>query len=397
MLLLSQCCLPLHQGSTTCKLTSNERKVSSANVPKPKALTKVYLSMSSDKKDCLREVQDLVANLSSWKEELHQHITSVINSQGSAINAGIGNLVEEVCGLKDEVSLLKKERIVFKETVDLLNVEIRKLNAKLHPLPEPEKVLDNNKVVGAGNNKEEISTAIQQDQEKEMPSIIHRTHSYSETDESYDLNLIGSAIDTIQEEEQDTEDNVEREDRNKDKPNKTIIINFKRQRTTHSLDGSICPECKFEFSTDENLRVHIENIHPKSEMLVNSKIEGELHEESENQIKKSPSAHISVELKNKSNNYNKGETKKCKVCPYETTYGKILTRHVKAVHLKIRNHICDDCGYATSHKFHLKSHKERVHKMGKKKIEKKKFLCELCPYKTYWKHHLSKHVEAIHH
>ena len=75
-------------------------------------------------------------------------------------------LYEEVCGLKAELSNVRKERKVLLETVDNLNVEIRHLNAKFNPLPEPEDDLnhktlevENYDVEGAKDHENPLGTS----------------------------------------------------------------------------------------------------------------------------------------------------------------------------------------------------------------------------------------------
>jgi len=48
---------------------------------------------------------------------------------------------------------------------------------------------------------------------------------------------------------------------NQVEPIKAITTNQKKQRATPKLESFLCPECKFEFSSRENLSLHIKNLH----------------------------------------------------------------------------------------------------------------------------------------
>ena len=69
-----------------------------------------------------------------------------------------------------------------------------------------------------------------------------------------------------------------------------------------------------------------------------------------------------------------GEEKKVKLfqcdrigpCQYQTRRSKDLKMHIKAVHDKIKDQVCGECGASFSYPFYLKKHKKDVHK----KIEK---------------------------
>ena len=64
--------------------------------------------------------------------------------------------------------------------------------------------------------------------------------------------------------------------------------------------------------------------------------------------------------------------------------------HIKHMHDKIKDHICEECGYAASEKGDLKKHIDAVHNKGEK------IKCGLCPYESSWKRHLVKHMRDKH-
>ena len=63
----------------------------------------------------------------------------------------------------------------------------------------------------------------------------------------------------------------------------------------------------------------------------------------------------------------------CNTCKFETKYSLwYLKRHVKAVHDKIKDNVCEKCNYATSTKSELNKHIKVVHDKIKDKF------CEKC-------------------
>jgi KRAB domain-containing zinc finger protein len=55
----------------------------------------------------------------------------------------------------------------------------------------------------------------------------------------------------------------------------------------------------------------------------------------------------------------KPEALQCEYCEYSSTVRQYLERHVKAVHLKERNFVCSECGFAFSEKKSLQGHLDR--------------------------------------
>jgi len=59
----------------------------------------------------------LFEKLVSWGDESHKHISGIISSHNKTLKMGINNLVKEVSDLKDELSVIRKEKNVLLETV----------------------------------------------------------------------------------------------------------------------------------------------------------------------------------------------------------------------------------------------------------------------------------------
>jgi KRAB domain-containing zinc finger protein len=81
---------------------------------------------------------------------------------------------------------------------------------------------------------------------------------------------------------------------------------------------------------------------------------------------------------------------KCKECSYVSPYKQALMRHVKAVHLKIKDMICKECNATFSCKANLIQHIKTVHQTIKDHT------CHLCGYASFRKYNLRKHIERVH-
>ena len=64
------------------------------------------------------EARGLFQKLWSWKEESNRQFTNIMKSHCNNIDNGIKALVEEVYGLKAELSDVRQEKNVLLETVD---------------------------------------------------------------------------------------------------------------------------------------------------------------------------------------------------------------------------------------------------------------------------------------
>ena len=79
---------------------------------------------------------------------------------------------------------------------------------------------------------------------------------------------------------------------------------------------------------------------------------------------------------------------KCDLCPFTAPFNANLTRHIKAVHDKIRDQCCKECQFKSATKGDLKRHVESVHK----KI--KKFHCMVCTFSSSTSHGLASHINT---
>ena len=238
------------------------------------------------KNDCPREAKDLFGKLSLWREESYRQFSSIINCHSRNISDGIRDLTEEVCDLEAELSFMRKERSVLLETVDNLNVEIRQLNAKLRPLDEPgdDVYLD---IVKEDHLDEETSEVAQKqpvkpgmgseydtDKDADYLTVIDQAiqeqsqypfnNGDTLNDTTQDEALAGDVDENTQMNRHAATDKTGKKHQGQFESNNATNRNFKSQKTTPKLATLVCPECRFQFSTNTNLIIHLKNVHSVS-------------------------------------------------------------------------------------------------------------------------------------
>ena len=211
-------------------------------------------AISDNRQDWQTEIWNLFKNLNSWKEESNNQFSNIVNSYDKSIKKGIGELAQEVCDLKTQLSETTKvyrenyttitdERNVLLETVKNLNDEIRQLNAKLlaaQTILAPEaknealKVKPSFKVYknkrSLYRDKTHVNKLMKQENEVNLDQINEESHDFT-----YE-------IASIYEAGGETDD--------------TSVGNMNTQSSSH-----VCKECNFSFSSDLKLKTHIENAH----------------------------------------------------------------------------------------------------------------------------------------
>ena len=83
---------------------------------------------------------------------------------------------------------------------------------------------------------------------------------------------------------------------------------------------------------------------------------------------------------------------KCTICNYSTASKPYLLQHHKSVHLRQKDIKCPHCDFMVSAVGNLRSHILYKHASG----DIKKYKCELCDFSAFIKSTLSKHVKSIH-
>ena len=299
--------------------------------------------------------------LSTWREESHREFSNIITTHSSSINKGINALVEEVSELKIKLSVVTKERNDLLETVHNLSNDIRQRNAELpcaDPLleaeeersPRPEVIYDKEKNVEVSsiNSENDDPDEITLNKFADVDNVDHVQDNVNQENQS-DKETIGQ---------------IERGEVSMDsKPSKSLQYESEYSKDTIYDDTNhVCPECIFPFSTSENLEIHTKNVHPNVEVIS--------HRQS---IK--PRADKKF---------------KCEKCPYRSSRPDYIKNHTKAVHEKIRNHVCGECGYAASQKGHLNKHIKSVHE------NIRNHFCGECGYAASQNWVLKRHIEVVH-
>jgi len=87
-----------------------------------------------------------------------------------------------------------------------------------------------------------------------------------------------------------------------------------------------------------------------------------------------------------------GEELHCELCNYKVsrTNKSNYHRHIRAVHLKLKELTCPECDYSTSNRWDIDKHLKSIH------YKVKDFSCPSCPYKSSYKYILERHEKAVH-
>ena len=83
--------------------------------------------MSENYKASHRELRDAFKKLGSWRKESQRELSNI----SIGIEKGIGEIIEEVCGLESQLSIITKENNDLIETVHGLNMEVKRLTSEL--------------------------------------------------------------------------------------------------------------------------------------------------------------------------------------------------------------------------------------------------------------------------
>ena len=279
---------------------------------------------------------NLLQKLSSWREDSIGQFSSIINSNCNFINRGINEMVEEICGLKAELAVVKNERSALIQTVNKLkkiNDEIWNMNTKSQPLPQPEGNLDHDSQDANGIpennciknnlrnhvNSEGKDDEMMEDHIEETDSDEHNKIASNDSDTTSEItnDLAEEAVDDpvesekngdevgMQEREKDCADKAENSEKplSNEKKFQCDVCGFtsspkelkQHKNTVHNKEGSkkfMCESCTFTCKTSGGLKVHKEWRHTDDHKY------------------------------------------ECDLCPYKTTFIKEFRKHAKRVHKK---------------------------------------------------------------
>ncbi len=119
-----------------------------------------------------------------------------------------------------------------------------------------------------------------------------------------------------------------------------------------------CCECDYETAEHVELANHSAEIHG---LLFQSPYSLPLKTDDDVETKNDPEI-VTVNDDDDTAGLKVKKPLECSSCPYSTTRRVDLRRHVRAVHLKIKNQRCSQCDYATSHAANLRGHMKKWHK-----------------------------------
>ena len=352
------------------------------------------------------EVKDLFNKFISFREETHKQCSTIINAH--SINKGIHDLVEEVFQLQAQVSIITKERNVLLETISNLNCEIRQLNSKIpvcDALSEAEETLNDSEEDNSDTNVHFVERNTIPNENHNEDESVRCDDVEDETSLSHDKQPLNDRVHTYNLEDVDMEEkNGNYGEADEDKMNGTETkqseskCNKEKNIDCHEKD-SVCQECNFAFSNNENLTIHLKNFHSDMEMSRDdsSVNQGESGTPLGNsRITKCKTAIGYKEeqglLLHRDSVHKSGKQKfNCEHCPYSTFIKSSLKRHTNIVHKKIKKHICEECGYGGYQKSDLDYHMVSAHGKGGKK-----FKCKKCSYSSAKKYNLVQHKDAVH-
>ena len=303
------------------------------------------------KKDCQSEAIDLF-----------KKIFEVIDSHSDtpSVNKGLDDLAVQVGDLEAKLSVVSKERDNLLDTVDTLRAEIMRLSAKLLPTMQPvsdEGVNHSQGILEADSfNDGNLNTKGQEVKRRRIRIRGGDQKEHSDHREPTDQ-IVHEQTQNSLNDPYDSDD-----------------YDFNAVEDAETKDVK-------HLTTDDNEH----DLSPRKDLL-----HGE-HDKIKKDYENDASKKLTLENQNMPVS-RKGDTQfKCNQCPYSTDHDRHMRQHVEGVHLKIRNHRCEECGYAALRKSGVERHWDAVHNKGDKKYK-----CGRCPYSSAENSKLKKHIMRVH-
>ena len=333
--------------------------------------------MGKSHEDYQSEVRVLFLKLTSWMDEAHSQFSTIIDKSNRSVTKGVDDLVKEVTNLQDELSVIKKEKNILIETVNCLNGEIRRQNeitAKKNQsnqidcleVKTPDEVgRDTDKLESVHDTGKELETNGDLVDEEVAEKIVN--HNYK-SHKNYHNNLNDSSN------------------------NESGCIKEEMMNVTGGSvvsEESACPECNFVFSNKENLRIHVQNVHPKLEQTEVLE-RGDSNTDPSHISKSNATDVFSRDMRLIQNKMRKNI---CEECDVVFSSNQNLKRHKAAVHDMVRKFKCKMCQFKTNDKRHFENHQANIHKID---IGRNKLKCSNCSYETFCNGTLNRHKAAVH-
>ena len=361
--------------------------------------TKSKIQMSKMEEDSSIEAIKLLNKFTHWREESQRRLINIIYSYNKSINEGFNDLVKEVSDLQTKLSVIKNEVDDLPGEVFDFKDDLGQQNSNV-PHVANSKISDEEVHLNNGNIAHHTMWPQNQIQSNEEASFSNSISKEISTVVPYDNN-VGA-------DEEVTKDLVET-----NMGNELLTQNGRQEQGCKKYN---CKQCPYTSLCSAHVKRHVEGIHEKRKHTIR-KFECErcpfvthvsrqvlkrhlnnVHDKINNHVcedcgyASTIKANLMIHIESI---HKRGDKRfKCDQCPYASHQRGSLNVHVKAVHekiAKIKNHVCELCGFACSRNYYLKKHKESVHKQGGKK-----FKCEQCPFTSISKANVKRHVEGVH-
>ena len=103
---------------------------------------------------------------------------------------------------------------------------------------------------------------------------------------------------------------------------------------------------------------------------------------------------MEIESYETNKNVGKKDENKCEICHKYFAAKNNLRKHIRAIHLRVKNYHCQICEISFSQSHKLKSHVQKKHPKDGEVPEK--FSCDKCTKQFAEKQNLNKHIKYMH-
>ena len=343
---------------------------------------KEELSITTNERNHLIDTMD---NLRSENRQLSEklHLDQPLQDNFTKLLEEVCDLKDELCDLKEELSSTKIERNHLIDTMDNLRSKNRQLSEKLHlyrPLQDKDNTLPEQYDVG----RHKICSENSDDQEE---YVLNRSRPGEQQQDKYQLNDKDHS-------QNSTSNELNRREEISQEVDATALRQNQPQETVMEATP-LCPSPKNSLENESsygNLSMPHNGVQYENHVCPECNSVFSTYEKLRIHLK-NYHAELDIDtLKSHTISIHKmeGNKLKCEQCNYTTASRGHLKQHINTIHNNIKNHVCGECGYAASTKSRLKIHIKAVHKNIRSHV------CGECGYAASQKIHLKKHIEAVH-